>query len=322
MVRKRTTVPRRKPPNAEAQSAPVQGDLFQAASDACRDLPPPPPSLRALGLAIQMEAGDVLETAPDGPMRILTTEGKEKEVAEETDVFKIKFSIHHYLQNTRAFSHEFCNGLITTLMVILETYVERSTILSHSDFIGLLESAIKATRESELVDIGIRVYPTIDAPAIRERQLRDPLHVQQLKFIRLDKVMQDILPAICANLRADVNLQSWLREGLVTEKGYETFKEELIDRNHKIRAKVEDEVGSGLPPGHLNIVDPENRGRRIYRECQQIKDVMLNGHEPPNGFIKGAYENLADDTKNCRVFWHPEGERHFFPDRPAEGEEF
>ena len=84
----------------------------------------------------------------------------------------------------------------------------------------------------------------------------------------------------------------------------------------------EDEVGSGLPEGHLCMVDPENRGRRIYRECQDVKDVKLNGHEPPNGFIKGAYENLADDAKDCRVFWHPFGEKHFFPDRPAEGEEF
>ena len=255
-------------------------------------------------------------------MRIISATGDEKAVIDDADDFKIRFSIHQYLQNTRAFTRDFCNGLISHLMAILETYAERSIQLSHSDFIGLLEDAAKATRERELVDIGTSMYPNVDAPEIRERQLRDTLHIRQLKLIRMDSVMHDILPAICANLRADANLQSWLREGLVTEQGYNVFKEELIERNHSIRAKIEDEAGSGLPEGHLNRVDPENRGRRVYRECQAVKDVKLNGHEPPNGFIKGAYENLADDAKNCRVFWHPHGERHFFPDRPAEGEEF
>ena len=322
MAKKRTVIPRRKPHDAEARAASVQGDLFQAAAEARRDLPPPPQSLRALGLAIKMEAGDVLETAPEGPMRIISATGEEKAVIDDDDDFKIRFSIHQYLQNTRAFTRDFCNGLISHLMAILETYAERSIQLSHSDFIGLLEDAAKATRERELVDIGTSMYPNVDAPEIRERQLRDTLHIRQLKLIRMDSVMHDILPAICANLRADANLQSWLREGLVTEQGYNVFKEELIERNHSIRAKIEDEAGSGLPEGHLNRVDPENRGRRVYRECQAVKDVKLNGHEPPNGFIKGAYENLADDAKNCRVFWHPHGERHFFPDRPAEGEEF
>ena len=322
MAKKRTVIPRRKPHDAEARAASVQGDLFQAAAEARRDLPPPPQSLRALGLAIKMEAGDVLETAPEGPMRIISATGDEKAVIDDADDFKIRFSIHQYLQNTRAFTRDFCNGLISHLMAILETYAERSIQLSHSDFIGLLEDAAKATRERELVDIGTSMYPNVDAPEIRERQLRDTLHIRQLKLIRMDSVMHDILPAICANLRADANLQSWLREGLVTEQGYNVFKEELIERNHSIRAKIEDEAGSGLPEGNLNRVDPENRGRRVYRECQAVRDVKLNGHEPPNGFIKGAYENLADDAKDCRVFWHPFGEKHFFPDRPAEGEEF
>ena len=322
MARKRTVVRRRKPLDTKARLASVQGDLFQAAAEARRDTPPPPQSLRALGLAIKMESGEILETAPEGPMRIISATGEAKEVSEEADDFRLRFSIHHYLKNTRAFAREFCNALISHLLAILETYAERSIKLSHSDFIGLLEDAIKATRERELVDVGISMYPNVDAPEIRERQLRDTLHVRQLKLIGKDSVMHDILPAICANLRADANLQAWLREGLVTEKGYEAFKKELIERNHSIRAKVEDEVGSGLPEGHLCMVDPENRGRRIYRECQDVKDVKLNGHEPPNGFIKGAYENLADDAKDCRVFWHPFGEKHFFPDRPAEGEEF
>ena len=322
MPRKRTAIPRRKPPDSEARAASVQGDLFQAAAEASRDMPPPPQSLRVLGLAIKMEAGDTLETAPEGSMRVISATGEAKEVSEEADAFRLRFSIHQYLQNTRALAREFCNGLISHLLAILETYAERSIKFSHSDFIGLLEDAIKATRERELVDVGISMYPNVDAPEIRERQLRDTLHVRQLKLIGKDNVMHDILPAICANLRADANLQSWLREGLVTEQGYNVFKEELIERNHSIRAKIEDEARSGLPEGNLNRVDPENRGRRVYRECQAVRDVKLNGHEPPNGFIKGAYENLADDAKDCRVFWHPFGEKHFFPDRPAEGEEF
>ena len=220
MPRKRTAIPRREPPDAEARAASVQGDLFQAVAEASRNMPPPPQSLRALGLAIKMEAGEMLETAPEGPMRIISATGEAKEVSEETDAFRLRFTIHQYLQNTRALAHEFCNGLISHLLAILETYAERSIKLSHSDFIGLLEDAIRATRERELVDIGISMYPNMDAPEIRERQLRDTLHVRQLNLRGKDSVMRDILPAICANLRADANLQAWLREGLVTEKGY------------------------------------------------------------------------------------------------------
>ena len=85
MAKKRTVIPRRKPPDAEARAASVQGDLFQAAAEASRDMPPPPQSLRVLGLAIKMEAGDTLETAPEGSMRVISATGEAKEVSEEAD---------------------------------------------------------------------------------------------------------------------------------------------------------------------------------------------------------------------------------------------
>lgn len=324
MKNNRTKSSRRKSKNAKAYLASAQGDLFQAAEQSTQDPPPRPPSqaLRALELAIQMKAGDTLETVPNGRMKIISATNKEKDSLEEPNEIKIRLSILNYLQNTRALTREICNSVIHLLESSFEMMCEQSIKLTHSNFIKILEQAIKANRERELIDIGTALYPNCDAPEIRKRQLQDCLHIQQLKIIKLDNVLTDILPAICSNLRADANLHSWLQEGLVTETGYTTFKEELIERNHKIRSEVEDAVGGGLPTGHPSIVDPENRGRRIYRQCQSINDIKLNGHEPPKGFIKGAYENLADDAENCQIFWHPDGEQHFFPNRPAKGEDF
>lgn len=322
MAKKRTITSRHKSLCSEPHSHSVQVDLFQAAEEAAQDKTPPPQSLRLLGLAIQMKAEDSLETFPDGRIQIISASGETQDFHEEPNEIKIKLSISSYLQNTRALPRETCNGIIRLLEASLKTICERPTKLTHANFISILDGVIKADRERELVDIGTALYPNYNAPEIRKRQLQDSLHIRQLKFIKMDNVMSDILPAICSNLRADANLHSWLREGLVTETGYTAFKDELIERNQRIRNEVEDTVGSGLPSGHPSIVTPENRGRRIYRQCQEVKDVKLNGHEPPKGFIRGAYENLADDAKNCRIFWHPNGERHFFPDRSTIGEDF
>ena len=117
MKNNRTKSSRRKSKNAKAYLASAQGDLFQAAEQSTQDPPPHPPSqaLRALELAIQMKAGDTLETVPNGRMKIISATNKEKDSLEEPNEIKIRLSILNYLQNTRALTREICNSVIHLL---------------------------------------------------------------------------------------------------------------------------------------------------------------------------------------------------------------
>ncbi len=321
MAKKRTVIPRRKPPDAEARAASVQGDLFQLVAQT-----PVPPALsqsfRALGMAIGMKAGDVLETSPDGPMQIVTADGTERQVAVESSDLKIRLSVYDYLRDFHAIDGELVKRAVDRLAMVFKSHVDNSVRLDHAGFIELIRNVVDAARNARLVDyITEAMYP-LDSPAFRDRQNQRPLHVKQLLFIKLDDMMDNILPAIRDRFRADANLHHWLNEGLVTEDGYEAFKAELTRKNHEIRTRVEDERGDGLPLDHTMRVPAENRGRLIYYKCKEITGVALNGHEPPLGFIRGAFEDLANDEKDCKVFWHPYGEQEFFPNRPAKGEAF
>lgn len=42
--------------------------------------------------------------------------------------------------------------------------------------------------------------------------------------------MGGILPAIRDKFRADVNIDAWLKEGIVTKTGYKAFCERLIEK--------------------------------------------------------------------------------------------
>ena len=172
-----------------------------------------------------------------------------------------------------------------------------------------------------MIDFAYNLYSP-DSLEVRERNASDPLHVRQLQSIGLDNLVENVLPAISSLMRADENLHIWLKNGLVTESGYTALTKELTSKYLEIRSRVENDKGDKLPPNHQNRVPEANRGQDVYYRCRDINDLLLNGHEPPTGFIKGVLESLANDEKDCRVFWHPYGEKLFFPNRRPEEEVF
>ena len=172
-----------------------------------------------------------------------------------------------------------------------------------------------------MIDFAYNLYSP-DSLEVRERNASDPLHVRQLLSIGLDNLVENVLPAISSLMRADENLHIWLKNGLVTESGYTALTKELTSKYLEIRSRVENDKGDKLPPNHQNRVPEANRGQDVYYRCRDINDLLLNGHEPPTGFIKGVLESLANDEKDCRVFWHPHGEKLFFPNRRPEEEVF
>ncbi len=318
MAKKRTVIPRRKPPDAEAHVVSVQGDLFQLAAQTPVT---PAPREVALGLAIQMKYGDTLSFTDGGIMQVVSADGVVKDIARERTPVGISIAVSNYLKNTRNLEAAVLRQVVDILLTTLDGYVESGTSLTHSDFIRLVDNAVITITCQQLIDFAYNLYSP-DSLEVRERNASDPLHVRQLQSIGLDNLVENVLPAISSLMRADENLHIWLKNGLVTESGYTALTKELTSKYLEIRSRVENDKGDKLPPNHQNRVPEANRGQDVYYRCRDINDLLLNGHEPPTGFIKGVLESLANDEKDCRVFWHPYGEKLFFPNRRPEEEVF
>lgn len=315
MPRKKTVIPRRKPPNAVARAASVQGDLFHAAAE------PPPQSLCALGLAVKMQYGDTLTFAADGIMQVISAEGMERSIERERTSVRLTIAVSNYLKNTRNIDAMVLGQVVKILLMTLGGRIENNISLTHSDFIQLVDKAVSTATSQQLVDFAYNLYSP-DSLEVHEKNATDPLHVRQLQSIGLDNLVENVLPAISSLMRADKNLHIWLKNGLVTEAGYTDLTKKLTSRYREIRSRVENEKGDKLPANHPCRVPEANRGQDVYYRCRDINDLPLNEHEPPTGFIKGLLESLANDENNCQVFWHPDGEKLFFPNRRPEEEVF
>ena len=272
-------------------------------------------------MAIQLQFGDTLKFASDGTIRILSAEGSVKNANKELTAVGVSIAVRNYLRDNRGIDSIVLERVKVILLAALRPCVGTDSSVTHSDFIRLVDDAIGSVSNRQLADFASHLYAP-DSVEVMERQGAEPLHVRQLHSIDLKNLANDILPAISSLMRADENLHIWLRNGIVTEAGYAELTGELTNRYREIRRRVEDDRGGNLPENHALRTPPENRGREVYSRCREIKDLNMNGHEPPNGFIKGVLECLANDEKNCCVFWHPNGEKTFFPGRRPEEEVF
>ena len=216
MAKKRTVIPRRKPPDAEAHVVSVQGDLFQLAAQTPVT---PAPREVALGLAIQMKYGDTLSFTDGGIMQVVSADGVVKDIARERTPVGISIAVSNYLKNTRNLEAAVLRQVVDILLTTLDGYVESGTSLTHSDFIRLVDNAVITITSQQLIDFAYNLYSP-DSLEVRERNASDPLHVRQLQSIGLDNLVENVLPAISSLMRADENLHIWLKNGLVTESGY------------------------------------------------------------------------------------------------------
>lgn len=306
----------------------VQQDLFSTV-DSIPSLDgkqEPTQELVVLGLIIQMKHDEKIVISADGSAAIVSATSERQTLPDSVTFLKLMMDINEYLRNTQGLEDPVLKQVVSNLLAYFKTSVDsametnQSVTLSHAECIHKILSMAEAARKSELVDFATERLLPLESQRFRVAQSNHPLHVRQLEYIGQDDILLHILPAIRERYRADVNMQQWLRQGLVTEAGFVDFRNELISRYRDFKEQEEDLCGENAPESHRTT--PEIRGREVRRKCRAIRDVKLNGHDPQHKIVEGTFEDLANDEKDCEVFWHPHGEEHFFPDRPKRGEEF
>ena len=129
------------------------------------------------------------------------------------------------------------------------------------------------------------------APTNQQKKAELPkTYVRQLQLINLDD--DDILSAITDFLSASANRAEWGRQGLVHESSFDDLNSALTNRwrNHRIAARAR------------NHADPLHHGQSLYADCMG-NQMLIEGMDPPDGFIRGCFQTLADDST---IGWHPD----------------
>lgn len=151
-------------------------------------------------------------------------------------------------------------------------------------------------------DFSNLLAPTMSAPSSRdvaEVMARLPVFVRQLASIEASENL--ITTAVGDFLRATSDKVTWAAEGEIVKDSLEDLDQALLRHQLLGRDEVED------VHRHLS---PEERGRRLYRQCLAFT-LPLEGRSLPTYFIPGEFNCLAE---LCRLGWHPEYKTLFSDD--------
>ncbi len=162
--------------------------------------------------------------------------------------------------------------------------------LFHEQFAVLIERL----RFRELIDFTLH-YP-IQKKSVQSQMNTRPIYLQQLEVIGLND--EDLLQEVSDYLRASVNRQKWIEDGIIDEEIAKDFE----DRLKRFWANQSKRIQ--LTEKNLNEIE---LGQLLLSDCKSRQD-NIRGVSPPASTIPGTYHALADEPT---IGWHPKWETLF-----------
>lgn len=150
------------------------------------------------------------------------------------------------------------------------------------------------TRRRELLDFTLQ-YPPKDED-IQSHVKVHPIYLKQLDVIGTTD--DDILEAVSDFLRADVNRERWIEDGIIDENVAFDFETKLISFWKNQRKKIDITEKSRTE---------EDKGQLLLGECKSRQETIRD-MSPPCSTIAGTYHALANKPV---LGWHPNWEKLF-----------
>lgn len=149
-------------------------------------------------------------------------------------------------------------------------------------------------RLRELIDFTLQ-YPIKDESVQSQVKTR-PIYLLQLEHIGLND--EDLLQEVSDYLRADVNRQIWIDDGIIDDEVAKDFEDRLkrFWANRSIQIKLTEKK--------LNDIE---KGQLLLSDCKSRQEY-IRGVPPPPSTIPGTYHALADEPT---IGWHPKWETLF-----------
>ena len=184
--------------------------------------------------------------------------------------------------------HEELLGWVTNRIMDLIAS-KKDPIISWDEYQGRARVIFERARNRELIDFTRELS---EDELNVQGQIKDyPYYLQQLGLIGIDD--EGKVRAVSDFLRAKINLDKWIEDGLLDENLAVEFEEKLRRFWANSRTRV------GLT--HKNE-DKETRGVIVFTECMDRQETIRNQNLPP-ATIPGTYHNMANDDA---IGWHEE----------------
>lgn len=165
--------------------------------------------------------------------------------------------------------------------VITEKIAAREpAIISWEEFNHQFLVLFDRTRRRELLDFTLQ-YPLKDEDIQRQVKVY-PIYLKQLDAIGATD--DDILEAVSDFLRADVNRERWIEDGIIDENVASDFETKLISFWKNQRKKIDIIEKSRTE---------EDKGQLLLGECKSRKETIRD-MSPPSSTIAGTYHALAN----------------------------
>lgn len=173
---------------------------------------------------------------------------------------------------------------------------ERS-IVSWNEFNNQFLVLFDRARRLELIDFTSK-YSHGDEDIQNQVKCR-PIYLQQLEAI--DTPVDDIIDAVSDYLRANVNRDTWIENGIIDEEVAFDFEIKLLEfwKNQSKRIQI---TGKNL--------SEKETGQLLFADCKSRQE-KIRDMDPPHSTIAGTYHALADEPV---LGWHPSWKK-FIPEQ-------
>ncbi|AZA88161.1 hypothetical protein EG349_15845 [Chryseobacterium shandongense] len=193
--------------------------------------------------------------------------------------------------------HNLAGWVQTTILEKLAN--KEDGIISWEEFDKQFQPLFERSRKRELIDFAL-TYPP-EAEEISKHLRERPLFIRQLDHINAND--DEIQDAVKDYLRAKVNRQSWIENGLIDETTATDFQSKLTDfwKNKQRSLAITHKTYEAC-----------DRGMLLYIDCRSRQETIRDQH-PPSATIAGTYHLLANSAD---LGWHPDWE-NTFKSKPA-----
>lgn len=176
-----------------------------------------------------------------------------------------------------------CGWVKVTADELLEK--KQPAILSRDEFHDYMTNIVR-----RLVEHNILTSFAPEPTPSQKDELRSRLFVRQLDLINLE--FEDVCSAISDYFRSVHDRSTWAESGEIHVDSFSDLYRALkrVWKNNSTSIEVQ----------HVKL-DPPNRGRLLYSECQKHQQE-LEGMQPPEHFVPGCFHDLADSLE---LGWHP-----------------
>lgn len=165
---------------------------------------------------------------------------------------------------------------------------KKPAIISWEEFNLYSLVLFERVRSRELIDFAL-LNPHRNEE-LQSQVKHHPIYIQQLGVIKAPS--DEIITAVNDYLRADVNRNKWIENGIINDDIAAEFELKLKEFWNNQKKRIQ------LTHNHLSL---EERGQLLLLDCK-LRQETIGGTPPPPSTISGTYHALADTLD---IGWHP-----------------